>query len=388
MRFCVGDVLTGRITGWFQPASASWSEVLNGAGAVSAVANLQDPATRQMRLGDLAVPGKSFLAALDGDEVLQAGPVWAHQPYDSDKQTLTLVAAGWWSYADARLLLNAGVSPIDPASDVSIVSSFQGIAVGWLDVMMSHPGTPVFILPAAIPGSNERNELGVNLASVGKRLSDLTQVEGGPDIRFVPRLSSDRLSLEVVVQIGTPDEPQIISPLRNRFEWGVKASSLSGMRVTSSASGLASKVYYSGGRQADEVIMSTASNDLLAAGFPLLELADSSHSTVSVQATLDAWAAEGALLASRPVQSIEFEHDLAQSPTLGSFRSGDECVLHSVDDPYLADGAYRVRITGRSGDAEGRKVKITGQPVDFVPATPRSGGYGTGPYGYGPYGGV
>ena len=388
MRYVVGDVLTGRIAASFEPTSGPWSEVLNGAGGVSATANLQDPYTRGLRLGQQAVPAKAFLAVLDGDVVLQAGPVWAHQPYDANAQSLSLVASGWWSYADARVLITPGFVPTDEDSDVNVTSSLQGIAVGWLDVMMDHPNTPVFILPSAIAGTEERNELGVNLGSVGRRLYDLTQVQGGPDIRFVPRLSSDRLSLEVVVEIGTPDKPQLVSPHRARFVWGAAKSSLSDLRVTSSGSRVASKVYYSGGRQADEVLMSTASNALEASGFPLLESVDSSHSTVSEQATLDSWAAEGAVSAASPVLSIEFKHDLSQRPHLGDFRAGDECVLQSVGDPYLLDGDYTLRITARSGDVDGLKVKVTGQPISFVPAPSVDGGFGMGPYGYGPFGGV
>ncbi len=363
VQFFIGDFLTGRRIQRVPALSGSWSEVLNGAGSVSCTVTLRDPDVAALDLPNTATEGKAYLAAVDGDLVLQAGPIWAHRYSDDDR--LTLNAGGAWSYFDHRVILPYPTTdPTDPASDTNIVSSLQGIARAWVAQDQGWPNADVpVILPAAIPGTNERNEAGANLASVGQRLSQITQVEGGPDIQFAPRFQSDRLGVEWVMRIGTPEQPLLFSPQEVTFDVSAAQSSVSNLQISTSGVGIASTVYASGGRSADRVLIAVAENPgLLDQGFPALVRVDSSFSTVSEQSTMQAHADGLAELSARRLVGMSFEHDLSSRPFIESFGVGDFVRVKFRGHAYMGTQVLRMRVTGRSGDAVGEKVRVDLQP--------------------------
>lgn len=390
----IGDLLTGRRLQTLPDASASWSDTLNSAGEVSASVSMNDPDVQKLGLRGSATPGKAFLAVVDGDAVLQAGPIW-RQSYNADSQSLALQAAGMWSYFDHRVLLPvlAGFAATAPAADTNVTSSLQGVARFLVAQAQSWTGGNVPVnLPAEIAGDNVRNYLGSDLGIVGERLRQLTEVEGGPDIRFVPRLSGDRLGVEWDMQIGSPEKPLLSSMFEPVFNVGLSGSSVSKLSVSVDGKGVAGQVFATGGRSSDEVLIARATGtDLAAAGFPLLERVDSSRSTITQLSTLEGFAAELVLRGARPVELWSFDHDLQSRPSVTGFSVGDFARVLVHADPYVDRGEYRMRILSRSGDVEGRTVSLTFQPTEsFVPfpVVERGLPYGVGPYGVGPYGGI
>lgn len=382
VKFMIANLLDGRrIQTIPDVISGSWSEKLNAADSLSCTVPLNDPTIRRLGLANSATSGKSVLIAADGDTVLAAGPIWLHD-FEDDGQRLTLTAAGMWSYFDHRTLLPllAGRLPSDPTvttrfTNVSVDpddpwptdtrKSLQGIARALVLQAQSWAGGNVpVILPAEIPGTAERTYKGSDVAFIGERLSQLTQVDGGPDIKFQPRFTADRLGVEWVMLIGTPTQPQIFGAIEPRFNVGLKRSSVSGLKVRVDGSGLGSQAFASGGNAADKVLI-TQSNDstLLGAGFPLLELVDSGHSTVSELPTLQGYSDELVVGGRKPVMTISFDHDTSRIPSLGGFNVGDYASLRVRNNSYLPDGSYRARIVGRSGDAQTRKVSLTFQAV-------------------------
>lgn len=361
----VGDLLTGQRIQTVPVVSGTWTDTLNDAGTIACTVTLKDPAVRRLGLREAANPGKAFLAALDGDTVLQAGPVWLHD-FDDDTGDLTLRGAGMWSYFDHRVLIPvlAGFLPTSPSADTVLTSSLQGIARALVMQAQSHTGGSVpIILPAPIAGSNERAYRGADLGIIGDRLRELAQVEGGPDIRFQGRLKADRTGIEWDMQIGTPTEPLLFSAVRPTFNVGLAGASTSRFRVEADGTRLASRGFASGGRSADKALVAVAEDPTLPAqGFPLLERVDSSRSTVVDPATLQNYAAELPTLGRRPLQTWSLTHDLAQRPFLSGFSVGDFATVRVRNNLYLDDRDYTMRIVSRSGDARGRKLDINFQP--------------------------
>lgn len=337
---------------------------------------------RRLGLAESGTAGKAFLAALEGDFALQAGPVWEHQ-LDADNERLTILAEGMGSYfarrvilpyptidpvsADADTRFSAVVTdPEDPGYPwpVDTRKSYQGIIRAYLEQATEWPSGDVpIILPDEIPGDRERWEKGANLAPVWDRISALTGILGGPDVRFAPRLTSDKGGVEWPVLIGTPTQPQLYSAQDVVFNVGVKGSSVSNLKYRVSGSSLASTVFTSGGRGTDTTLISTATDStLLDAGYPLLERVDSSHSTVSEIGTLNGYATEAAKRGRTPIVSMSFDHDTSQRPYVGSFNVGDFASVRVKNNPYLPDGTIRMRITALSGDAVGQKVHVELQP--------------------------
>jgi len=365
VQWLIGDLRTGKRIQTLPVLSGSWSEVLNSSGDISCTTTLNDPVVARLGLRESAMPGKAFLAAVEGDTVLQAGPIWAHD-WDVTTRHLTLTGAGMWSYFDHRLVLPvlAGRLPSDPTTDTNLISSLQGIARALVAQAQSWTGGNVpVILPTEIVGTNVRNEAGANLALVGERLQQLTQVQGGPDIMFTPRFNTALDGIEWVMRIGTPDLPLLSSLQEVVFNVGLAKSSVSGLKVNVDGTLLGSQAFASGGRSAERVLISVSTDSTLTdSGFPLLDLVDSSHSTVEDVSTLQGYSDELVLRGRRPVQKWSFDHDVSRRPFLGGFNAGDFARVRITRDPYIEDGAYRLRILARSGDAVGRKVHLEFQP--------------------------
>lgn len=363
----IGDLLTGDRIQTLPVLSGFWSDVLNDSGSIECTVKLSDPDVARLDLASSAQPGRTFLAAVDGDTVLQAGPIWRHE-FNDGERSLRLVGEGLYSYFDRRVLLpvlGSSELPSDSSTDSVFTGlSLQGIAVRLVEQALSWPsgGVPV-VLPDPIAGTAERTYRGSDLAPVGARLRELSQVQGGPDIRFRPRFTVDRLAVEWVMEAGTPDEPLLFSTFDATFHVGLPGSSVSNVTVGVDGKSIGSRAYAAGGRAVEEVLTAKAFDPRLTSeGFPLLDLVDSSHPTVTVLSTLQGYADELALGGRLPVQSWKFTHRVDQRPFLTGFSVGDFADVHVYNSDYFSDGVRRLRIVARSGDAVGRKVDVVFQP--------------------------
>lgn len=383
VRYLVGDLLTGRRIQWLSASSGSWSEVLNDSGAVRCTVPLADPVNARLGLRESAAVGKAFLAAVDGDLVLQAGPVWVHD-WNNDSQELTLVGAGMWSYFDHRVLLPVlgSINPVDPDADTrfsAVVTDPDAVGYPWLvDTRQSlqtiakrlveqaqgwtNGDVPV-ILPSEVAGTNARWYKGSSLSFVGPRLRDLTSVEGGPDIMFTPRWTSDRLGIEWVMRVGTPSQPLLYSAQWQKFHLGLPGSSLSKLRVRVDGGRMASNGFAAGGRSDGQGLVTVSTDSTLTdAGYPALDAVDTSHSTVSEESTLQSYSDELVLRGRNPSVVWSFTHDLSQRPYLEAFNAGDFATVSVRGNAYIPDGAYGMRLLSRSGDAQGKKVDLSFSP--------------------------
>jgi len=381
-KFIIGNMLDGRrIQTIPDVVSGSWSEVLNGSGDVSCTVPLGDPAISRLNLKNSATVKKSFLAAVEGNVVLQAGPIAGHQ-FSDDGELLTISADGMWSHFDDRLVLPilAGRLPSDKTTDtrymkvsvdpddpwpVDTSKSLQGIARAIVAQALSWPsGNVPVVLPAEIPGDQERTYKGSDLASVGERLSQLTAVDGGPDIKFVPRYTSDKLGIEWLMMIGTPDQPLLVGPIEPVFNVGLSRSSVSDFQIVVDGSNLGSQAFASGGRTSDEVLIAQSDDPtLLNAGFPLMQIVDASHSSVSESPTLQGYADELTTKGNQPLMTFSFDHDMSRIPSIGGFNVGDFAKIKVRNNAYLETKTYRSRIVARSGSEKSDKVKLTFQPT-------------------------
>ncbi len=385
IRFLIGNLLDGRRIQNVPVISGNWSESLNSSGDISCTVSLKDPAVQRLKLGQSASVGKAFLAAISGSTVLNAGPIWFHD-FDDDANTLKLTAAGMWSYFDHRVLLPvlAGRNPTDSTTDTRYSApvtdptaagypwvsdtrkTLQGIARSLVAQAQTETNgnVPVILPTEIVAATNERWYKGSDLGFVGNRLSELTQVDGGPDIMFTPRITSDMLGVEWVMRIGTPTEPRLFSPQTQTFYVGVKKSSVTKLKVTADGTGLASTTFASGGRTSDVALISVSTDPTLTSnGYPVMQSVDSTHSSVSDIATLQSYSDEAATQGKTPVSVWSFTHDLSQQPLLEGFNAGDFATVSVRNSAYLTDGRYPMRIMTRSGDEQGRKTDLTFLPV-------------------------
>lgn len=389
-RWLLCDLLTGRQILDLNVASGSWSTVLNTADTITLQIDMQDPAMISLGLRNAATPAKTVLAVSEDDTIMAAGPIWTRK-YDRDAKTLELGAKGIWSYFDHRYIQqllaatidvttftlpdpdNEGGSIANPALTTELNGYDLGtIAMKLMELAQSWTGGNIpLVFPPDRAGYRERNYLGADFTNLGEALRQLTAVDNGPDISFAPRFTSDRLGIEWVVSTGTEDQPMLFSNSTPHWDLTLPESSASNLEVDEDASDIASLAWQTGGRSDDEVLVARAYDPtLLGLGYPLYEVLDSSHSSVSEQDTLDAYAQEATVFGRGAVETWTFTAEAHQQPVVGSYSVGDFVSLtiaaydttNGSGDPYLPPGTYSQRIVGISGDQDGEQLKITCAP--------------------------
>lgn len=380
--FLVANMLDGNRILPLSPARGTWSDVLNGVGKVECTVSLREPHIRALGLREAAAEGKVLLAAFDGDTGLQAGQVLEHD-WDDDNGTLTLRANGVLDYFGRRALLPilAGRLPTDKTTDTRFMPqdldpnsdypwptdtrmSVQGIFVSLVNQMRAETNASIpFVIPAAIPGTAEREYRGIDVATVGERVRQLTQVIDGVDVRMPIRYRSNMTGVEWVLELGTPEKPLLYSAQEQVFNVGVPDSSVSNLRVQSDASTMGSRAFSVGGAAAEKALAAVSvDSTLLDRGYPLMDIWDESRSTVKDAATLQKYTDELVRAGRKPARTWSFRHDLTQRPYLSSFSVGDFARVRVTENDYLEDGEYRMRIIARSGDETGDFVDLTFAP--------------------------
>ena len=368
----VGDLRTGHITAVIPVTAASWQQVLNAAGTISATVDVGAAEVTGLDLYHTTAPARAFLCIQYDRTLIAGGPIWTHK-YNRAAGTLTLSGAGMWSLFDHRLVLPVLAEPLALGAAQSATTTYLtsqnkslgDIAAGLVNQALAHVGgnAPI-VFPAAqglTPGA-AHTYYGYDLATVGQRITELTAVIGGPEIRFQPRYKSgDPTSVEWVMLVGTPTQPQLVQGGADWiFDASVPKSMVSDIDVDVLATTLATRAWEVGGGTGAGIMLSQAdSTTLTSAGYPLLEVVDRTHNGVLVQADLDAYAAQLLAAQNRPSTAIKVkvrndgapaDGASASGPRLSQYVAGDYCQLVIGADPYLLPGARRARILQIDGD--------------------------------------
>lgn len=408
-RVIIGNLVDGRRLQSLNVISGSWSDDIDSAEQLDCTLNLNHVVNAHLDLPNTLTPGKTFLAFIDtgldntGAKVLAAGPIWEVE-YSRATGEMKITAKGMRSLFDHRFIL----PPVAKTYDVTrwtipdpsdstktipnpaLTTSYSGISLGTIvkrliQQAMSWPGGSLpIVLPADEADANvdhQRNYLGADFKEVGEAIDDLAGVIGGPESNFAPRLTSDRLGVEWVLQTGTVADPLIHSNNVTRWHVTAAASPVSDLTVSIDATDMGSNSWAVGGRQDDTVLVSRAVDDsLINAGYPLMEVLDSSHTSVSVQSTLDGYASGNLAFAKAPTSLWSFKvranpvdrSGVRAGPQVGEYDVGDFVQLVFGDyDPEIGQGdpfirqaqAVPLRIVGLSGDIAGDYVTISTQKV-------------------------
>lgn len=359
-RWIIGDLLTGKIRTEFQVVSGSWATAINEAGSAGCTVSTKDPVIKAKRLWNAASVGLSYLAVVEGDSIMHAGPIWV-QEYSKDSRQLTLTSAGMWSYFDHRVLipvLTSGQSALDVETYYENVS-LTTVAKRLVQQAQTATGGNVpVVLPDEVTGTETREYQGSDLALVGDALRDLTAAENGPEIDFVPRWNSDRSGIEWVLKVGTPDQPQLFSPSTHVWDYNVPKPSIKSLTTKKDGSKLAGASWAVAA--ASSLYSQAQSPTLPQQGYPLLEVVDSTFVT-DYQSQLNSRARENARVGSKPTEFWSFQAKADASPRVGEFSKGDYCLIKIKGDDVIPDNTdgYRRRITNLSGDQDGEWLSVT-----------------------------
>lgn len=370
----IGDLRTGRNL-VYVPASGvaelSWSLSRNVPDDVAITFNTGDTTTRKLGISAAAIPGRSFAVVVVDDIPIAGGPIWiSNNMRDTRKKKIT--AKGMWSYFDHRVLipLLAQTTPIiDPSTGepyAAMNTNYVGISFGTMAKRMVQ--TAIAFTGGHVPivfggdefADREKSYEGTDLAMVGERLQQLTELENGPDIAFTPRFTEDGLGMEWVLTTGTEEQPNLSGETIHIWDYSVPKPSIAGLETTIDASNLASRYWLNGGRNDDRTYIERADDpSLLDEGFPLLETAGSSDAT-TVEGLVSK-ATEQVRINKLPKSSWSFKVRTDGDPNPVDVNVGDYCRIIMAGDDEIPDSGpegYLRRVAAKSGDLTSW-VKIT-----------------------------
>lgn len=362
------ETLTGQVVAEFTPVSATGNLRVNEADSVTVTLDLEDDVVASEDWRNLGTPWKHSIAYGVGGRWM-GGPIQPHD-YRGDERKLELTAAGIRSIFKKRAILpreamTTSLVRADGYPETALDTNLRGLDLGTIgkrliQQAMSWPASNYPIqFEADRAGVNERNYAAVDLKWVSDALTQLSEVENGPDFAFdLYRVNDSRFGWRM--RSGTAQTPRLISP--DIFTWEVSAPDSSGYGVAVSVdpTNMASVSWGTGGRSDDQVLVAMAySSALVDSGYPLLETVDTSRTSVSQQATLDAYAVEALRTADRPLEFRSFTFSLDRAPLLSEFSVGDLVDLVVAGDPYVADGTYRHRILELGVSLDSDWVSVT-----------------------------
>ena len=353
---------------------ASWGAQLNRPDSVSCTIDMRDPDALRLDLRSSSEPNKTLLVArTDDDTVLAWGLIGDDgREWDEDERTLSLSASGISSSFFGKTIIapvgaktgalitldGEGFPVVNPAHNTNLAGlSLGSIGKRLVAARLAWPGAPsVFDLPADEAGIRERAYLFSSMKSIGSALGDLTNVENGPDFAFDAQRGAG-LGLRYVMRHGSEAQPRIGT---DAGSWHLgEGSPITGLKVKDAVAAGASAGWMTAGKQSGAPLISRVLNGApLAAGYPPIDVVDTTHSDVSQQATLDAYNAGNVADAQRAVRALSFSVRADATPGLGSYRPGDTMTIDVPDGHPWLTTSIPIRITSIAGDEAGLSVKI------------------------------
>lgn len=362
-RHSFGDLRTGAIIEEYLVDDMTWSRPLNDAGTANGTLNLEDPDVRDTRPRYTTAPARTFWMIEWNETPVWGGIVWTHQYTRTPSRRLKLGAAGLWSLLDHRKAVAALTYTDAPHNTADL--AWSGISLGTqakrlVQAALAHVGGELpIVLPDDAPGSSVRNYPAYNLPWIGDLLSNLTAVEDGPDLEFTIERDPARESyVRWRMRVGNPLLEQRGDYWR--FDDTVPDSPVTELAVKTDGSKMGTRAWVPGeGQERDMLLGLQEDPELVDAGYPLLEVEDTTHKTTSDPLTLDAHAWDLVARRSRPTEQwdVSVAAD-APDASLGQYAPGDAALLTVEGDGYIPDGEHPVRIIGLSSGSNRSDVTL------------------------------
>lgn len=374
-RLFVAETTTGRIIEDVPFVGApDWSYGLNVAGALQATVPIGAIAKHQLR--SLLDYWRLSWGLSRGSHIVQCGPIVTHQYSDAEgPPVLRIGAAGIWAlFGTKRLLANpsfSGTNIADATADTNLTGlSLHTIAKRLVENDLTRNGTLPIVLPADVAGVAEREYPGYDLAYVGERLTQLTQVIDGPEIEFRPEYTdTTQTAVQWVMRIGNPRLGNLGLP----HSWDYLIGALTNVDEDGDGSQQQFRAWVRGnGMERGLLVGHYEDTELVDAGWPMLESVDGDHSSATDVATLNGWAQADVetyrsailkLSARIRLDGSDGRGRKTGSPTIGELAVGDNGTFNIRNHRSLDDGDYGERIIAISSGSDLTTALLTLQGV-------------------------
>lgn len=364
MRALLHETISGEPVTELEISDVKWSTGICRADEVSVTV----PGYTGRSLYQWMVPRKFMVTVLEDDGRVRASGMLGIPEGTTDDDGLDHVVfpgRGVESYFDRRFVLPYPYWPLVDAKGYPIASRdtrIEGVEYG---TMMKHLYAQALTHQGAIlpvvweddrRGTRQKEWAAVDGKPVQEAVEDISNLLGGVEWDWVPVLDdSERLTLALVT--GTDAEMEVTSAFWHTWQAGGEVPDVRGLSVKVSPEFMTSTAIFTGGKEDDRVLVARATSlDLVVAGLPLTEIWDSSHSSVSQQATLDGWAGKQVEEGQAPVQYWSFE---VRADRAHGLRHGDWCTVEIADHWLVPDGSYARRVVEVSGSADSEWLGVT-----------------------------
>lgn len=346
--------------------AASWSDSISDPGSMSVDITLTDATNKAALLSlgmyDTLRPWKTIISAQHTPEHVRHAGVITSRQWDPDTRKLTLNIGGGWTLLGKRLVLNHALATsfrdgevlIDedhPNADwtLTLTGSYRDICRGLIAETLKWGPLPI-TLPPIEGGNYTRTYGGYDLATIADRLNDLADIENGDEIRFTPHIdATGRLTFQLEAA------PELID---HRWQWN---ATIPGQRVKltgydEDGATMTTDVWAAGGKNDDKTLMcrSIRTNTM---NWPIMQTANTQHTTVSILNTLRGYA------------HMQMLQGLSTSETIG-LTVGDEYDVHvgdhatvRVDDDLLGSRLLQLKITDVDGAADTDWLTLQARPL-------------------------
>lgn len=369
------DTVTGRRVRDVPAADVSWAMKINEPGTVAAGLPVAAKETQRLDLRNAAAAVRQSLGVAYNGNILECGPIWGRK-YDPDQEKLDLTAAGLWSVFNKRKAIPASyladgqvparaIWTITRGDLGSIARELVRNSIQdnpWAGLTPATAGALNIILPASVAGTaSTRTYNGWDMAWIGPRLKELTEVENGPDIRFRPRFApADPTRVEWVMEYGNP----LLQNSGADVRWDVSLEKSGAVHLSwdEDATDVAARAWMLGaGQEKAKKIKWATDTSMTAQGQPWTETDDSLDS--ATDAVLQSHANQLLNRSRWPWQTWNLTVRADLPPLLGTYQPGDWAeLIIPAGHPQVPEGTVRVRIMAISGGAD-MKVKLTVAPI-------------------------
>lgn len=333
-------------------------------------------------IGDVSVPPTTSLRALFtpwrfsvgiawDDYIVQAGPVITSQ-FDDTSTVLTVTCGGLWRLLNRRTIVHPSyaLSPTTGGSllnlgaannEIVYTSSLHTIAKKLVQDSCSRSGFSLPIdYPADIAGSNTRTYPLYDLASVGQRLLELTQVQGGPDVDFAPYFDlANPGYVRWNMRIGNP----VLSQSGADIYWDY-GTGLRSVSVDSDGSSMVTGNFVKGnGTEEGSLIAYQRDTTRTALGWPATELIDQ-RSSITDGNVLQGHADSNVALWKNPVELWDAVVRVDTLPDLGTYSPGDFARFNIQDHRWIPPGLYLQRILGFQSGGQVNEISLILQALE------------------------
>lgn len=349
------QTVTGQVGPQIEVKSATWSVSLNGTETGHMELSKSDLPAVDLRYW--LTPWWAGVMLVWNDQLIYAGPIIG-RPYESFT-TVTLDTGGMRSILMRRIV----VPELTDWTTISMVKTqFKGFSLGTIakkvvQLIQQKSGGS---LPVSYPvpeqttvddADHMRTYEGFNVANLGGDavLTKISNVQGGPDIMFRPRMvDSSRITFDFWT--GSEDSPRIPQKITPIWDTTAVDSSVSEMQMTTTGAYQTDRVYASGAGSDEGTLIRVATNtSRLSQGFPLLESTYASGDSTDPAVVMAH--AEGNLTANDSVlHEINMTVRADGVYSLGTFWPGDLAQIVVKGWVSLPDGVYNARLLNFNGD--------------------------------------